>query len=858
MYRNCVYNNRDKKIKLFTWNSRGDRVTQEIDYRPYLYLEDKNGPEKSIYGTSLKKKEFADNWQRNKFVKDSGVKRIFENLPPYQQFLIDNYYHNNQDDGFAEHPLKVMIVDIENPSSEKMPDVELADTVINLITCYDSLTQRYTVFGLKKYIPKRNNVDYYHCKSEHDLLKRFIGHFSSDYPDVLVGWNSSGYDIPYLINRITFELGKEWADELSPIGRIYEKVNPTGKFGMPSKEYVIEGVACLDYLVMYKKFETDKKESYKLDYVAELELGENKVEYDGTLWDLSVNDWDTYVLYNIKDVELIVNLDKKLDYISLIRFIAYNGLCGLEQAINTVPVITGAIAVEARHRNEYIPTFIKPKRQGDKNNGGFVQETKNGFVKNMVSFDANSLYPGVMISLNISPETKIGLVEKVDNVVNIHHVSGKTYQFTPAKFMEYITHEKAALSKSGHLFSQKKKGIMPEFLDNLYTKRKTMKGRGLDMKNELSKIKKTLSKEEISKMEYQIQKFNTFQHAYKILLNSAYGYTGNPYAQLADDDIANSVTLSGQAVNKKNKKLFMEFVMSEYGLLEHEAEACCVAGDTDSGYFSLGILEDTGKVKLLDDKGNISDEFLDACGKIEKYINTNITKWAKDTFRTIDSRLVYKREGICDRGIFLAKKNYVLHVLDDEGVKVNKFKYVGVSVVKTTMPKLLKPYLKKIMEDMVMKQNVKSANSLFNEAYDIFKELPIETISRISGINTFNKYVKGCDKFNTAKGMTEHMRAAHYHNVLLSELGLEKNYQKLKQGDKIRYVSVRKPNKYGIDCVGYMDKYPKEFAEIFELDYELLFESLFFKNIRLFYQAVGWFLRKPNENVKVELEDLFT
>jgi DNA polymerase elongation subunit (family B) len=194
-------------------------------------LESKNGDAQSIYGTSVKKREFETLWDRNKFVKESGIKRIFENLPPYQQFLVDNYYHCCEDDDFAKNPLKIMYLDIECPSPPErgFPEPELAEEVINLITCYDSLSKKYTVFGLKGYDSDRKDVKYYHCKSEEDLLKKFIGHFSSDYPDAIVGYNSNSFDIPYLVNRITFQLGKEWADELSPIGRIYEKINQNGR-----------------------------------------------------------------------------------------------------------------------------------------------------------------------------------------------------------------------------------------------------------------------------------------------------------------------------------------------------------------------------------------------------------------------------------------------------------------------------------------------------------------------------------------------------------------------------------------------------------------------------------------------------
>jgi DNA polymerase elongation subunit (family B) len=847
-----VYNSKSKSIHLWTWDAQGNRVFQELDYKPYLYLESKNGDSKSIYGTTLKKREFETLWDRNKFVKESGIRRIFENLPPYQQFLIDNYYHCNEDDDFGSHPLKVCIIDIENPHPDKMPDVELADTVINLLTCYDSLDKKYTVFGLKAYDADRKDVIYHHCKSEHDLLKKFIKYFSNDYPDVLCGWNSSGYDVPYIINRITFELGKEWADKLSPMGRIYEKINPTGKFGMPSKEYVIDGVSCLDYMVLFKKFEREKQESYKLDYIAEQELDENKVEYEGSLWNLSVNDWKRYVEYNIQDVELISKLDVKLDYISLIRFLAIQGLTSLEAAVKTVPVINGSIAIKSRERGEFIPTFTMGAKREGKNPGGYVQETKAGFVKNMVSFDANSLYPSIMISLNISPETKLGKMERNGDKFNIHHISGKTFELDKASFAKYLNEEKAAISKSGHLFSQKKKGIMAEFLDNLYTKRKAMKYKGFQLSKKLLDEKDTLSKEEISKIKYEIQKCDTFQNAYKITLNSVYGYTGTPYAAMADDDIAASVTLTGQAVNKKNKALFIECLTSIFNISEEDAEKSCIAGDTDSGYFSLGNIDCEVK-----DGDEVSPKFLKICDEVENYINTNISNWFVKSFRSIDSRIIYKRETICDRGIFLGKKHYILHVLDSEGIKVNKFKYAGVSVVKSTMPKLLKPHIKKVMETMITTRSLGETNKLFNDVYEKFKELPIETVSRISGINTFDKYVKGCDKFRTSKGMQQHMKAAHFFNVLLEELDIKSKYPYLKQGDKIRYLILKAPNKYGIDCVGYMGKYPQELAEIFDIDYEIMFNDLVFKSMNALYKAVNWKLRKPNENVKIELEDFF-
>jgi DNA polymerase elongation subunit (family B) len=820
-------------------------------------LEDKRGEDTSIYGTPLKKREFDTLWDRNKFVKESGITRVFENIPPYQQFLIDNYFHCNGDEDFSKNPLKVMILDIECPGvpGGKFPEPELAENVIDLLSCYDTLTKKYTVFGLKAYTPKAKNVVYTHCKSEHDLLKKFIGHFSSDYPDCLVGWNSAGFDIPYIVNRITFELGKEWADELSPLGRIYEKINKQGKFGAPSKEYVIEGISCVDYFVLYKKFAMEPLESYKLSYVAEFELDDNKVDYVGSLAELSIKDWETYVDYNLQDVKLIVDLDDKLRYIELLRFISYLALCNMENAIKTNPVITGAIAIRARYRNEKIPTFVR-NGTGEKIAGAYVAPPKLGFSKNIVSFDANSLYPSVMITGNMSPETKVGSVEKIGDMFHIRHVTGRTYEMTKDNYLKYIKAEQITRSESNILFSQKKVGIMPEFLDFLYTKRKEMKAKMSALKKELKERKGSMTKKEISAMESDIQKYDTFQHAYKITLNSTYGYCANKFAPLGDREIGESVTLTGQSVIKKSNELVMEFLTSKYPEVVGYDNEILIYNDTDSCYLSLGILEQFGINLKRGDK--INPEFYDLCDQLENYINDGCNAWAKRRLWSTDARFVFKRESICSSGIFVKKKYYVLHVLDDEGIQVDKFKYKGVDVVKTTMPKPLKPYVKKIIETMITTQSMSDTNEAFMNTYDIFKGLNVEQIYTNMGVNNYDKYANECNEFQTAKKMPAQLKRAYWHNLILDKLGIADKYPKFRSGDKIKMVYLKKPNRYGIDSIGFKGTYPKEFDEIFEIDYEMMFGKILYASIERFYKSVNWILRKPNENVKIELEDFFS
>lgn len=833
MYRNCVYDQKTRKIHLFTWSESGERVKEEHDFKPYLLLEDKSGKEKSIYGNLLKKKEFASSYDRNNFIKDSNIKRIYENLPAYQQFLIDEYWSVCEDDNFSQYPLKVAFFDLECPHPDIFPEPELAPAVINLLTIYDSISKMYHVFGLKNYHTTRDDVKYYWCKSEHELLKSVVKYLEKENFDVYSTWNGASFDIPYLINRITFELGKEWADRLSPIGKIYEKTNLNGKFGAPTKEYVIEGVSCLDYYVIYQKFNLEKQESYKLDNIGEVELKINKVEHEGNLWELAKNDWYTFVDYCIRDVEIIVKLDQKKGYINLLRFLAYTGLCDLESAIKTVPPMNGAIAIRARMRGEYIPTFIRPVTDY-KAPGGYVAEPKIGFAENIVSFDANSLYPSVMISLNLSPETKIGKVEKDGDKVKIHHVSGRLFEMTPENFKKFINEEQAALTKAGFLFSQKKRGLVPEFLDNLYTKRK-------EMKNKMMECRKNGDKS-------GEQKFDSIQYAYKIHLNSLYGYMLNKYAPLGDEDIGTSVTLTGQSVIKKSNDLFQDYVRNKFpDISESSLQQSCVYGDTDSFFVSL-------KMFGLDAH---SEEFYQLCEDIENYINNEITKWARQNLRSIDPRFVFKRETICDSGVFIGKKYYVLHVLDDEGIKVDKFKYRGVDVVKTTMPKKVKPYVKKVIEHMIMTRSLKETNNMFNEAYEEFKKLNIEEISKISGMNKYSEYCNRCDGMNTVKGMPSHLKAAYFHDLIMEQNGWSSKYDKFKTGDKVRLVCVKKPNKYNIDMIGFKGDWPKEFDNIFIVDYEKMFSKVFYAAIERFYNAVGWTLRKPSENLMVELDDLF-
>jgi len=847
MYRNAVYNSRNQSMHLFTWSNTGERVTTTVSVSPYLYVEDIRGEKNTIYNTKATKRVFRNSYERNKFVNESGIRRIYENLPVTQQYLLDVFWTENETPEFSQYPLKIMFIDIETYSPDMFPDIEDPTHPINVITCYDNFTKKFYTFGLKPYETTQSNVVYTHCRDEKTLLTKFIDFFKKDYPDVLSGWNSDGFDIPYIVNRCARVLGEDKCNEISPLRNIYFRAFK-GKFGKDQKRYYIDGISCIDYLDIYRRFCLKLRESYKLDSIGEVELGENKVDYgDMDLATLSVKDWKTFVDYNIQDVNLIIKLEEKLQYISLLRMLSYVGLTTLEGAMGTISIINGALAIKARNRGEIISTFVRKEAAG-KNPGAYVAEPKTGFKKNIISFDANSLYPNVMISLNLSPETKIGRIEKNNDKIAVYHVSGKMIELTIQKFAQFIESEKCSLTKAGFLFTQKKKGIIPEFLDHYYSERVKIKDDLFKIKQRLSNLKPT--DVEYTPLRYEMERLNTKQMVIKILCNSLYGYMGNKQAPIGDDDIASSVTLTGQAIIKQAGKFVQDYLQNTYSITDqHTLDNSWVYSDTDSVYFSLECID--SKVPIKKDN-QINPEFYDTVERLEDYLNTSITTWAKKSLNTLDSRFVFKRECISDVGLFLQKKRYVLHILDDEGIKVDKFKYTGVEVVRTTMPNAIKPYAKGIIETMLLTQSLEKTNDMLNEAYEKFKSLSVEEIAFVMGLKDYEKYAKFCKDFKIKKGTPIHVKAAYLYNTINLKYNLQNKYEEITSGDKVRFFRVEQPNKYGIEVFGFKYIFPEEYKDLFKVDYEIMFEKILFKSIERFYHSVNWQIRKPSEKVRCD------
>ena len=845
-YRNAVYNYREQVVEIHTWDENGERIVTSVPCLPYFYYEDITGEATSIFNTCLRKKEFNNYFDKTKYLKERGIKQVFDNYSPVQQALIDTYWQYNDTEEFTKFPLKIFFLDIEAVGKGAFSTPEDASVEINVITIYDSATKKYKVWGNQQYSSKEEDVDYYFCTTEEELLTRFINYIRENSPDILSGWNSDRYDVPYIINRIVKLLGEEEADSLSPYGRRYTKAF-AGKFGKKEIVHRLDGISCVDYMDIYKKFCPVNRESYKLDYIGQVELDQTKLDYgDQSLYEFMVNDWETFVDYNIQDVRLLVRLEEQLKYVELLRMLSYMGCTTFESALGTVSLVTGATAVEARKRNQRLSTCLVDEDQRNFE-GGHVSAPLAGHHSSIVSFDANSLYPNTMITLNASPETKVGRIINVDkDNVSIRNVDGIVLDMTKSEFKDFILKEKIVISKAKILFTQKKKGIMADMADTFYKKR-------VKTRAEIKKIKKKKELTEAEKI--KITQLDTKQQSIKLFINSIFGVFGNKYCPIQDIDIAESITLTGQAVAKEAREIFKKFVTQETGITDPiELDKGLIAGDTDSVYLSLFQL-----VTDFTIDGKLTEETYKVAEKLEKFINDEIKLWAIKTLNTSDCRFEFKRETLCDYGVFLEKKRYVLHVLDKEGfAPEDPWKYTGVEVVSTKMPKSVKPYVKNIIETLILTKSESETNKAFSSAYDKFLSMSIEDISQVSGIRNLEKYEAQCDGYATCKGMPWHVKAAYYYNLLIEELGISHKYEKISSGDKMKLFYVDTPNKYGIKVIAFKNRYPVEFHNIFKPNMFEMFEKDMYKCIERFYKTMNWVPRKPTEQLMCSLDELLS
>lgn len=892
MYRYAHWDRNTKSIKLFTWDEDGNRIILDRPFSPYVYIEDARGTYTSIFGTPLIRKEFPSPFYREKFITDSKITRLFENIKPSQQFLMDEFEHVKDDDDFTKFPLKICFFDIETAPTERDEFPLVQETSgsehevptyktlapISLITIHDSLTNRYTTFGINKFtgeLPPDLNCNYVYCETEAKLLDSFLTYLEHDHPDILSAWNSNFFDSIYLVARIRKILGDSHLSRLSPLGDFSERIGKT-KDNPPRNyaKYNTPGMIIVDYIDVYKKFKVKLQDSYRLDHIGEVEVGFKKLEYEGTIGEFQRKDWNKFVLYNIRDVELLVRIDKKLNYFYLFRLLATLGLTNFEDSLGVVAYNIGALSLLSRSKGKI---FYTPKREATegKNKGAYVS-VQPGLTSDLFTLDFSSLYPNIIRSLNISPETMVGEFENIDeDTILLTLVSGKQYRLSVDKFNTFVSAKKLIKTAANVLFTSNP-GIIPEHMAIIFNRRKQARKELFNREEELGNVIKqynTVDKDSAEakrlavlrdKLIAEITRFDVLQYALKLSINSLYGTLTSKKSPIGDDRLGNSTTLSGQAAIKEVNNFIEKYISAKYMDNEVIEPSPIQFNDTDSCGVTLKCLHKKGITICKD--GKVTDEGFKIINDIADAVNNHVIEWTKEYFNTPECYLDLKLEKICDFGLYRKKKNYILHVIYNEG-KVDeltgeyvvKWAYVGVELAKAIMTKELKKIGQKVIEPMVLKQDKFKTDALLRAAFQEYKQLPLHIISKLVRVKTFNKYVNASVKFKTAKGMQQHVRAAYYHNLVLKYENIT-GYQEIMEGDDCQLLMVKPNNKYRIDCIAFRNgELPPKFLEIFEVDYKANFKQPFYDCIESLYEIAGWKCPQvtDEDNYNCDIFDIF-
>lgn len=817
------------------WIWDDEKGLLHFNYTPYAYKKDPNGSYRSLYGESLTRV--------TNFVKNDP--NMFESdVPETTRILVDAYYKSDM----PSKGIVVMAFDIEVEMITGLPDPTTGNNEITSIAYHDSATNQYTILVLdKKKKLKSSSTDNKNvvvCHDEKTLLLKFLDALQEIQPHIMTGWNCDAFDIPYLYNRIKRVLGKSNAYRLSPIGEMF--------YSPYRNRYTIAGISVLDYMTVYKKFSYKELPSYALNAVSMTELGRGKVEYEGNLDDLMENDIETFIHYNITDVELILELDKKLQYIDLVRGIAHVGHVPYEDFVYSSKYLEGALLTYLKN----IGGIVAPNKPADRREkmeqlkesgeqgfiGAFVKDPVPGRYEWMYDLDLTSLYPSIIMTLNISPETKIAKIEDwsaeqfVRGTKESYIVDGKIV--THEKLKEFLDKYKYTVASNGVMYNSEYTGLIPAILNDWFDKR-------VEYKNEMKRWGKEGNEEK-----YEFYKKR--QLVQKILLNSLYGVLGLPAFRFYDIDNAEAVTLTGQTVIKKTQ----DAINSKYNKeLKTDSIDYVQYVDTDSVFVScLPLVKnrfpniDTNDVDLMTGK------IYEIATEVQDYVNQFYDVMSKKLFNTEKHRLEIKQEMIGRTGFWQKKKRYALWIISDNGVPMDKLEVKGLDIVRSSFPKSFQKIMRNVLIDIL---KGKEKNEIDDYILNFKKELDgiiYAEVAKNSSIKEIKKYedvVKDDVLGKFAKGTPAHIKAAINYNKLLKLFKCPPKFPPMKNGDKVKIVYL-KNNQYGLEELAFRgDSDPKEILDFIKehIDANELFMSELDSKLKNFYEAMKWDF--PSESKKI-------
>lgn len=810
---------------LFRGVENGRRVKRTIPYQPTLFASSSKTSKtewKGLYGEALTPIKFDSIREARDWVKQNEDVSNFSvhGMTNYQYAWIQENYPDEVK--FDKSLMRIVGIDIEVANEYGgFPEPEFAREEITAITI--KIGQKIHALGCGKYVPTDSNITYTKCQDERDLLATFIDIWTSDYPDVVTGWNISGFDIPYLINRITKVFDDKMAERLSPWGYFDKRTVTIG--GQTSSVFDIAGIAILDALELYKKFDPSKKESYKLGYIGHLEVNEGKTEFDGSLLDLHKRDFQLFQTYNIQDTVLV---DKIIDAKALIDtalMVAYFAHSNLTDIFTQTKIWDNIINATLMAEKTVIPPKPKFSAKDEQFEGAWVKPVLKGLHEWVVSFDFASLYPSLIIQYNISPETFVRKdeIDPVDELL---------------KLTSPLASDDLTLAANGCRYTKEFEGVLPRMARWLFDLRKSVKKKQLNaetaLQTETDEDKKTQLKRDISY--YKLQ-----QKVIKVVANSMYGCCGQANFRYYDTDNAEAITTSGQLVAKwavTKINLYINRLVGTSGV-----DYCCAA-DTDSGLFTLKALVD----KVFEGKSPSTNEVVDFLDKavkdrIQPYINKVMSEISTYT-NCYEPRLDMKREKICVSAIWTAKKNYVALVADNEGVRYAspKLSITGLAAVKSSTPGVCREKITDGLKLILESRSEETLQKFVSDFESTWNSLPTQDIAFPRGVNGLKKYADPKTIWDKEASVPQHVRASLLYNHLVKTK--KSRAESIYEGNKIKFVYLKEPNPWRSNAIAFLEILPEELGADQWIDRQTQFDKAFLAPIDAVCECLGWSARK--------------
>ena len=806
----------------------GSPVQYREKSRPTLFLvpqaQQKTSKYRTLDGRYAFPKQFDGAREAREFIKQYEGASGLE-VHGYERFV---YQHIAQkwkgEIDYDMSQMKIWTIDIEVACENGFPDVQASAEEMLCITMKNFNTKETITWGTREFVPPKD-IEYRVFWTEQEMLQDFHTWWNQNTPDIITGWNNNLYDIPYICRRIERVLGEKWKKSLSPWNRVIDReIRIQGRTNIA---YEITGVAILDYLDLYKKFTYTNQESYRLDHIAMVELGDKKLDHSEfeNFKDFYTSDWQRFVEYNIHDVNLVDSLEDKMKLIELAVTMAYDAKVNLEDVYSQVRMWDTLIYNDLKGRNIVVPPRITTKKD-DKYAGAYVKEPIPGSYDWVVSFDLNSLYPHLIMQYNISPET---LLDERHPTVTVDKILNEEVTFDGD----------GCVCANGAQYRKDIHGFLPEMMQRIYDERTIYKKRMLAAKQSLEN---STSPAESKALQKDVSKFNNIQMARKIQLNSAYGAIGNQYFRYYNLANAEAITLSGQVSIR-----WIENRMNAYlnKILKTDDVDYVIAADTDSIYLNLGpFVHEVFKGRETSDDRIVG--FLDKVCQVEfeKYIGDSYEALASYV-NAYEQKMFMKRENIANRGIWTAKKRYILNVFDSEGVryKTPKLKVNGIEAVKSSTPAPCRTAIKDALK-VIMNGTEDQLQKFIANFRDQFEAMPVEDIAFPRGCNNVAKNSSPATIYG--KGCPMHVRGALLYNFYIKKRKLTHKYPIIQEGEKIKYVMLRTPNKINENVISFFQTLPTEFGLDKSIDYDLQFKKSFLDPLTVILDTIGWKPEKQN------------